>query len=218
MKDRETGQAVPAKTVERLVVYRQLLQAMQVRGKSHVFSMDLAELAGNTATQVRRDLMVVGCAGNTRSGYRADDALRAIDALLEPPEGIPMAIAGVGNLGRAMLGYFSLLTPRFRVVAAFDSDVSKVGRTICGHRVIHVRDITKTLAESGVQLGVITVPADHAQGIADVFVMAGVRGIVNFAPVPLRVPAGVRLENMHITAVFEKVAYFARHNALGEQA
>jgi redox-sensing transcriptional repressor len=67
-------------------------------------------------------------------------------------------------------------------------------------------------------MGVITVPAEYAQGIADVFVMAGVRGIVNFAPVPLRVPDGVWLENMHITAVFEKVAYFARQNPTGEQA
>lgn len=214
MKSKETDsqQAIPAKTVERLVVYRQLLQSLQARGKSRVYSMDLAELAGNTAAQVRRDLMVVGCGGNTRSGYSAEDILAAIDALLEPPAGIPMAIAGIGNLGRAMLGYFSLLSPRFRIVAAFDSDENKVGRTICGQRVTHIRDIIRTLAENPVQLGVITVPAEHAQRVADVFVMSGVRGIVNFAPVPLRVPDGVRLENMHITAAFEKVAFFARQN------
>lgn len=217
MKDKTVGQTVSPKTVERLVVYRRLFQSLQARGKTNVFSMDLADLAGNTAAQVRRDLMVVGCVGNTRSGYRAEDALRAIDVLLEPPEGITMAIAGVGNLGRAMLGYFSILSPRFRVLAAFDSDENKIGRTICGHRVIDARDITRTLAASPVQLGVITVPSDHAQHTADVLVMANVRGIVNFAPVPLRVPEGVRLENMHITAIFEKVAFFVRQDAMGEQ-
>jgi redox-sensing transcriptional repressor len=143
--------------------------------------------------------------------------LRAINALLEPRDGIAMAIAGVGNLGRALLGYFSLLSPRFRVVAAFDSDANKVGRSICGHRVTHAQDIGRALAQTPVQLGVITVPGDCAQPIADAFIQAGVRGIVNFAPVPLRVPASIRLENMHIAAVFEKVAYFARHSASGEQ-
>jgi redox-sensing transcriptional repressor len=214
-KEELVQQVIPARTVERLVVYRQLLHSLQARGKTRVYSMDLAHLAGNTAAQVRRDLMVVGCVGNTRSGYSADDILASINALLEPPEGITMVIAGIGNLGRAMLGYFSLLSPRFRIVAAFDSDESKVGRTICGHRISHVQEIARTLANAPVQLGVITVPAENAQRIADLFVMVGVRGIVNFAPVPLHVPDGVRLENMHITAALEKVAFFARY---GEKA
>lgn len=200
-----------SKTVERLVVYRLLLEELQARSEvTHVFSGQLAELAGNTAVQVRRDLMAVGLTGSTRNGYPVADLLKAIRALLEPSDGIAIAVAGIGNLGRGLLGYFSLLKPHFRIVAAFDSDENKVNRIISGYRISHVRDLAAVLAGSGVQLGVITVPADHAQHVSDAFVQAGVCGVVNFAPVPLRVPRGVWLEAMHITATFEKAAYFAR--------
>ena len=208
--------AVPARTVERLVVYRTLLEGLQVRGKTNIFSNELAQIAGSTPTQVRRDLMVVGYTGNSRNGYRVDDLLKAIRSLLETPGGLTMAIAGIGNLGRALLGYFSLLHPRFKIVAAFDNDENKVGRTISGCRIRQVREMSSELEKASVQIGVITVPADQAQKAADAFVAAKVKGIVNFAAVPLSVPADVWLEDMHITSTLEKVAYFSRMTQQGE--
>jgi len=218
MKDaRVEVPAVPAKTIERLVIYRTLLEEMKARDRAHVFSKEMAQIAGNTAAQVRRDVMSVGHAGNTRNGYRVEELVKAINVLLEPPDGITMAIAGIGNLGRALLGYFSLLQPRFRIVAAFDSDANKVDRMISGYRIRHTRDMAATLADAPPQIGIVTVPADHAQKITDAFVQSQVRGIVNFAPAPLRVPHGIWLENMHITATIEKVAHFSRMNAQGDR-
>jgi redox-sensing transcriptional repressor len=205
----------PAKNIERLVIYRLLLEDLTARGKTQVFSNEIAQIVGNTAAQVRRDLMVVGCTGNTRNGYGVDDLLAAIRSLLAPPDGITMAVIGVGNLGRALLGYFSLLQPRFRIVGAYDRDENKVGRTIAGYRISPIGAMPEQLARTPVQLGVITVPADQAQHMAEALVKANVKGIVNFAPVPLHVPPGTWLENMHITATFEKAAYFARMNIQG---
>jgi redox-sensing transcriptional repressor len=204
-----------AKTIERLVVYRFLLDELKARGTTHIYSNEIAQIVGNTAAQVRRDLMVVGYSGNTRNGYHVDDLLKAIRSLLEPTEGITMAVAGVGNLGRALLGYFSRLEPRFHVVGAFDNDDNKAGRAIAGYSIRHIRELPAELARTPAQLGVITVPTDEAQKIANLLANANVRGIVNFAPVPLHVPPGVWLENMHITATFEKVAYFSRMNLQG---
>lgn len=217
MKNGKTvAQPVPARTIERLVTYRTFLADLNARGKTQVFSNELAELVGNTAGQVRRDLMAVGCTGNTRSGYRIDDLLTAIRKLLDPPDGITLAIAGVGNLGRALLGYFALMHPRFRVVCAFDNDPNKIGRLIAGCRIHDTHRLADQLAQTPVQLGIITVPAEQAQRTADAFVQAGVRGIVNFAPSPVHVPPGVCLDGMHITATLEKVAFFARTSNRGE--
>ena len=207
---------VPAKTVERLVLYRILLEELKAQEKTCIFSNEMAGLLGNTSAQVRRDLMVVGYTGNSRSGYRIDDLLLAIRSLLEPEEGITMAIAGVGNLGRALLGYFSLLQPRFKIVGAFDTDPNKVNRTIAGYRILHMSEVAAELARQPAQLGIITAPADYAQKAADVFIGAGVRGVVNFASMPLRVPRGVWLENIQITSTLEKVAYFSRMKQAGD--
>jgi len=207
---------VPAKTIERLVLYRILLEEQRARDKTHIFSNEMAQIVGNTSTQVRRDLMAVGYTGNSRNGYCIDDLLNAIRSLLNPAGGITMAVAGVGNLGRALLGYFSLLQPRFRIVGAFDNDPNKVKRIISGYRVHHIGEMAAELVRDPAQLGVITVPADQAQKAVDAFVLANVKGIVNFAAVPLRVPAGVWLENMHITSTLEKVAFFSRMKQQGE--
>ncbi len=215
MNDKVKNHAVPAKTIERLVMYRILLDELQAQEKTHIFSNEMAQIVGNTSTQVRRDLMAVGYTGNSRNGYQIKDLLKAIRSLLEPPEGITMAIAGIGNLGRAMLGYFSLMHPRFRIVGAFDNDVNKVNRTIGGYRISHIHSLTEILTRTPAQLGVITVPADQAQKVADAFLASKVTGIVNFAAIPLRVPHRVWLEDMHITSTLEKAAYFSRMKQQG---
>jgi redox-sensing transcriptional repressor len=197
-------------------MYRILLEEQKAQDKTYIFSNEMAHIVGNTPTQVRRDLMVVGYMGNSRNGYCIDDLLKAIRSLLNPAGGITLAVVGVGNLGRALLGYFSVLHPRFRIVAAFDNDPNKINRTIAGCRIHHISEMAAELGRDPAQIGVVTVPADQAQKAVDALVVANVKGIVNFAAAPVRVPAGVCLENMHITSTLEKVAYFSRMKQQGE--
>jgi redox-sensing transcriptional repressor len=176
-----------------------------------MFSKDLAELSGNNPAQVRRDLMAVGYnGGNPQNGYTVVDLAEKIRQLLEPIEGIPMVLIGVGNLGRAILGYFSRLKPKFNLIAAFDTDETKVGRVIAGCNCFHSNEIMKVLKNRTVELGIITVPETYAQKAADVLIGAGVKGIVNFAPIPIKVRSEVYLENMQMDMIFEKAAFFAR--------
>jgi redox-sensing transcriptional repressor len=200
----------PIKTLERLIMYRIVLEQNVTQGATHLFSKDLADRAGSNPSQVRRDLMAVGYSGNPQKGYAIAELTEKIRQLLEPPEGISMTLVGIGNLGRAILGYFSRLKPKFNLVAAFDTDENKIGRVIAGCRSFHVSEMPSVLAAHVAQLGIITVPESHAQIAADRLIAAGVKGIVNFAPTPIRVPAGVYLENMQMTLTFEKAAYFAR--------
>ena len=205
----------PQKTLERLIMYRIVLEQNAAQGVTHLFSKDLADQTGSNPAQVRRDLMEVGYSGNPQKGYAIAELIEKIRQLLEPAEGIPIALVGIGNLGRAILGYFTRLKPKFNLIAAFDTDDTKIGRVIAGCRCYHANEMQKILAPFEVQLGIITVPESYAQNAAGQLIAAGVKGIVNFAPTPIRVPAGVYLENMQMTLTFEKAAYFARSKKSG---
>lgn len=214
--DAEPMPSAPEKTVERLSLYRRLLVTIVSDGRRHVHSHDLASLSGFTAAQVRRDLMVVGYTGNPARGYSAEGLVEAIGTFLDGPEPEAAALVGVGNLGRAILAYFLGRRPGARLVAAFDIDPAKVGRVIQGCRCYSIEEVERCVHDHGIRVGLIAVPANAAAGVADRLARAGVRGLLNFAPVPLRAPAGVYLEQMDMTTWLEKVACFARNEAIGK--
>ena len=118
---------------------------------------------------------------------------------------------GDGNLGRAILSYFTYRHPGLTIVAAFDTDESKVDRVISGCRCYHTRDFESKVKELDINVGIITVPAGQAQAVADMMVAAGIKGVLNFAPVPLRVPETVCADRIDIASSLEKLAYFADH-------
>jgi len=201
---------VPAKTVGRLSLYRRLLRRLDARENPHIFSHALADLAGVSAAQVRRDLMTVGCGGSPARGYGVNELIDELSAFLDAPEAQNVVLIGVGNLGRALLAYFPARRPRARIVAAFDTDAQKAGRVILGCRCHAVSEMEEVIRREGVSAAIIAVPAAHAQDVAETAVRAGVRGLLNFAPVPLRVPAHIYTEDIDISTSLDKVMYFAR--------
>jgi len=202
------------KTIGRLSLYRRLLNRLMTEGTRNIYSHELARMAGGTAAQVRRDLMAVGYTGSPTRGYDVRELANAIGAFLDAPEAQGAALIGIGNLGRALLAYFSGRRPRLSVVAAFDSDPSKINRVIHGCRCYDIKDLAQVVKDLGISIAVITVPAGEAQNVADALVDAGIRGILNFAPVPLHVPRGVYVEDIDVTTSLEKVAYFARQGTV----
>jgi redox-sensing transcriptional repressor len=167
-------------------------------------------MAGGTAAQVRRDLMTLEHTGSPKRGYDVKDLSDHIGVFLDAPDGQGVAFVGIGNLGRALLSYFAGRRPKLAIAVAFDNDPAKVNRVIHGCRCYPVSELSKVVRELGVRIAVLTVPAREAQNIADELVEAGVSGILNFAPVPLRVPPGVYAEDIDMTMSLETVAYFAR--------
>ena len=201
---------VSAKTVGRLSLYRRLLARLQSEGTKNVYSHELATIAGCTAAQLRRDIMAIGYSGNPIHGYDVEQLIESIGRFLDARETIGVALVGVGNLGRAILHYFAGRRPKLAIVAAFDSDPQKAGRVIHDCRCYDVAEMPRIIGEKGIALAIITVPGDQAQRVADILIMAGVRGILNFAPAPLRTPKWVYVEDLDMTTSLEKVAYFAR--------
>lgn len=198
------------RTVERLSLYRQLLIVQQSEKKGHIYSHQLAVMAGVTPAQVRRDLMVVGYTGSPTKGYDIRELIRGIAKFLDAPEPESVVLVGVGNLGRAILSYFSGRRPNLDIVAAFDSDPQKVDRLVLGCRCMAMNQMEEIITQHRVKTGIISVPASDAQTVADQLVRAGVCGILNFAPVPLWAPEGVFVEHIDMAVALEKVAYFAR--------
>lgn len=198
-------------TVGRLSLYRGLLDRLLGEGRSHVFSHELAALAGATASQVRRDLMAVGSVGSPVRGYDVRALADTIGRFLDAPEGQRAALVGVGHLGGAILAFFAGRRPHLSIVAAFDTDPQKTDRVILGCRCYQAAEMEKVIAAEKIDVAVLAVPAGAAQAAADSLVRAGVRGLLNFAPVRLRVPEGVFVEDMDMAVSLEKVAFFARH-------
>lgn len=203
---------VPHRTIARLSVYRRVAATLRAEGRLTVYSHEISGRTGNTAAQVRRDLMSIGFTGSPARGYSVPDLADRIAEVLDSPEGLRVALVGVGNLGRAILAYFLGRRSNVSVVAAFDASQEKAGRVTHGCRVFPATELPRLCRDLGVQVGVITVPADAAQEVADLLVQAGVKGIVNFAPTRLRVVRGVYVEDVDITTVVEKVGYFALRN------
>jgi redox-sensing transcriptional repressor len=154
--------------------------------------------------------MVVGYSGSPNKGYRVEDLVGSIGEFLDRPEGQNVGLIGIGNLGRAILTYFSGRRPKLTIVAAFDSAPDKINRTIHGCRCYAVEEFPAVAARENITVGIITTPADAAQRVAETLVECGVRGILNFAPVALKLPPGVHCEDIDMTMALEKVAYFAR--------
>lgn len=201
---------IPQRTVERFFRYCQFLHSRLEAGSEYVFSRELAAAVGVSPEQVRRDLMNFRLKGTPQRGYPIKEFMAELYAHLESSSLTKMVLVGVGNLGKAILSYFLKRRPNLSIVAAFDQDPEKVNRVYSGCQVHHSGQLEKTVAREKAAVGIITVPAATAQEAADALVHAGVRGIVNFAPVQLKLPPGIFLEQLDITLSIEKVAYFAR--------
>lgn len=206
-------QPVSDKTIGRLSLYRRLLNGLVSDGVANVFSHQLAAMAGGTAAQVRRDMMAVGYSGSPKRGYDVRELIGSIATFLDAPQGQGVALVGIGNLGRAILTYFSGRRPNLSMVAAFDSDPYKVNRVIHGCRCYPMAELATIVSRLEIRTAIIAVPATEAQNVTERLIRAGIRGILNFAPVRLHVFGGVYVEDIDMTTSLEKVAYFARQDA-----
>jgi redox-sensing transcriptional repressor len=201
---------LPGKTVERLSEYRRALLRTLSENKSYIFSHELAAILHITAVQVRRDLMLIGYASVMRKGYDIRELIETIGQIIDAEAGLNVAIIGMGNLGRALTGYFSGKRTKLRVVASFDVDQQKVDKVISGVKCYHINDLRQYIQEFNIAIAVITVPPDHAKSVASALVKSGIKGILNFTTVALNVPENVFLEEFDLITSVEKVAYFVK--------
>ncbi len=203
---------IPSRTVGRLTLYWRTLRDLAPEGLTHIHSHFLASKLRLTAAQVRRDLMVLGYSGTPARGYDVKALRNLIETAIFSSSEQKVAIAGVGNIGRALLKFFNGRRPTLRIVASFEVNPEKYGRMILGCPCYSIENAGKVVREQGIAVGIIAVPDNEAQYIADVFVDAGVRGILNFARTALHAPPEVYVEDIDLAMSMDRVAYFARQS------
>jgi len=202
---------IPERTVERLSQYRRLLHKASELGMTTVFSHQLAEMAGATAVLVRRDLMTLGPRpGRPKRGYDVASLSQQLAAFLDAPDGLKVALIGVGNLGSALLPYFVIYRPNLHIVAAFDTSPRIYGRLQHGCMCHDVRKMETVINAMQVRIAILAIPPAPAQEMVDRLVATGIRGILNFAPTHLKAPAEVWVEQIDLGAAMEKVAFMAQ--------
>jgi redox-sensing transcriptional repressor len=198
---------VPKAVVNRLSLYLRELQHVRRRGKETISSQALGERLGFSDAQVRKDLAYFGHFGQPGIGYRCQELIDAIRKILGTSRAWSVAVVGIGNLGRALLGYKGFLNQGFHLVAAFDVDPPKFGTTVEGVLVRPMDELPERVRLDGIELGMIAVPAAAAQPVAERLVAAGLRGIVNFAPVTLSLPEDVSLVGVDLAIELEQIAF-----------
>lgn len=198
---------IPEASVARLAVYLRMLGELAEQGAETVSSEELATATGVNSAKLRKDLSHIGSYGIRGVGYE----VRALRHQLEHALGLDhrqaVALIGVGNLGHALAGYGGFGGRGFPVVALFDVDPDLVGIHINGILVDHVREIAPVCADRGVTIGMIATPGQAAQAVCDQLVSAGVRCILNFAPVVLQVPAEVEVRKVDLAVELQILAF-----------
>ena len=150
------------------------------------------------ASQVRKDLAYCGLTGRPRTGFVAQDLLVALERLVGWNKTRYAFLAGAGHLGAALLAHERIVSHGVKVLAAFDTDENKIGRDFVGVPTYNISELPERTRQCGVDIGIIAVPPEPAQNVADLMIDGGVRGIWNFAPIRLLVPEGILVQNEYI--------------------
>ncbi|HWV57652.1 MAG TPA: redox-sensing transcriptional repressor Rex [Longimicrobiales bacterium] len=204
-------------SVQRLSLYMRVLAELEGGGAETVSSETLAQMSGTTAAQVRKDLSQFGTFGKRGIGYRVADLRNELRTILGLSRSWRVALVGAGKIGKALLGYSGFRRQGFVIESVFDSDPRKIGRRVGGIEVRSIDELEQRLREDGTEIVIVAVPARAAREVVDRVVAAGVRGILNFAPVKLHVPPGVVLKNVNMVVELEGVSYaLARAATNGE--
>lgn len=198
---------VPKAVVSRLSLYLRELHHLTASGYATTSSGQLGQQLGFTDAQVRRDLAYFGHFGQPGVGYRCDELVAAIRRILGTDREWRVAMVGVGNLGRALLGYKGFGSQGFRIVAAFDVDLAKTKQQIEGVPVYPLDELPEIVRSQQIELGLVAVPAAAAQQAVDRLVRAGVAGILNFAPVTLNLPPHVSHVGVDLATELEQLCF-----------
>ena len=199
MRD-EGKRHVPEVTVPRLALYLRKLRELRGQGVERVSSKDLAEMIGLNAAQIRKDFSYFGEFGTRGVGYEVPRLISEITRMLGLDHTWNVIIVGAGLLGTALARYRGFAEQGFKLVGMFDSSPTVIGANFGGGRVRPVDDLEAFCLETPVDIALVTVPAGEAQTTADRLVTAGVRAILNFAPVKVAVPEGVTVRPVDLSS------------------
>ena len=199
---------VPDIIISRLPVYLRALQFMAASGSLTTSSQELGEKVGISAAQIRKDLSQFGEFGKQGTGYHIPFLIDRLRQILKVERIWDVVLVGMGELGHAILRYQGFVNRGFRIVACYDSDPAKIGTRVAVFTIEDVNTLVLNVRNAGTKMAMLCVPAATAQSVTDKLVEAGIRGILNYAPVSLSVPSDVRVQYIDPVIGLQRMAYY----------
>jgi redox-sensing transcriptional repressor len=202
---------IPQATAKRLPLYYRFLKNLHSSGKQRVSSAELSDAVKVDSATIRRDFSYFGALGKKGYGYNVNYLLSFFSKTLDQDELTKVALIGVGNLGTAFLHYNFLKNNNTKIECAFDVDPGKIGTSIGDVPIYDMEDLEQRLLEENIPVVILTVPAPVAQQITDQIVKTNVKGILNFTPARLNVPADIRVHHIDLAVELQSLVYFLKH-------
>ncbi len=199
---------VPNIVVGRLPLYLRTLQLMSQEGRRVTSSQELGERLGISAAQIRKDLSQFGEFGKQGTGYNIDFLTDQLRQILHINQVWDVAIIGVGDVGHGLARFQGFSNRGFRIVMLFDNNPQKIGTSVGGFIIQDLSGMVTKLKEANVQVAMLTVPVDQAQSVTNLLVQAGVRSILNYAPINISVPASVRVQYIDPVLHLQRMTYY----------
>jgi len=201
-------QPIPDIVIGRLPLYLRSLQRMVAEGRHVTSSQELGERLGISAAQIRKDLSQFGEFGKQGTGYQISFLIEQLSKILKVDREWEVAVIGAGDIGSAVARYKGFANRGFQVSMIFDSDPHKINTNIGGFVVRDITEMIQTIQAAGIKIAMIAVPAVHAQEVADMLVKAGVKSILNYAPISINVPPEVHVQYIDPSIHLQRMTYY----------
>jgi redox-sensing transcriptional repressor len=199
---------IPEIIVGRLPIYLQALEFMHAQGRHTTSSQELGEMIGISAAQIRKDLSQFGEFGKQGKGYSVSYLVEQLQLILNVNKVWDMALVGAGNLGTAIAHYQDFHRHGFQVILIFDNDPERVGTEVGDHPVHSIDEMVPMIRQKDIKIAMLTVPAHSAQEVTDLLVSAGIKAILNYAPITLNVPPDVHVQYIDPIIYLQRMAFY----------
>lgn len=199
---------IPDIVISRLPIYLRALTRMNGEGHEITSSHELGERLGISSAQIRKDLSHFGEFGKQGTGYQIKYLVDQLRRILKVDKEWDVALVGAGAIGHALAHYNGFSDRGFRITMIFDSDPAKIGSFINGFEVCDAARMAEMIQSNGITLAMLAVPAENAQSVADQLIQAGVRGILNYAPINLSVPEFVHVQYIDPVVHLQRITYY----------
>jgi redox-sensing transcriptional repressor len=201
---------IPDIVIGRLPVYLRALQHMLDAGRDVTSSQELGERLGISAAQIRKDLSQFGEFGKQGTGYTIEFLAQQIQGILKIEEVWEIALIGAGDMGNALASYQGFNQRGFHISKIFDSDPNKIGKKIGDYKVLNIETMESEIKKSNIKMAMLAVPASVAQEVTDKLVESGIKAILNYAPVSISVPQGVRKQYIDPAVHLQRMSYYLK--------
>ena len=209
-KSNTTGLPVP--TIRRLPLYLSFLKSNKNKKRAFISAPEIAMELHIDSTQITKDFSFINLSGKTKVGYKTNDIIRVIETFLGYHEPKKAFLVGLGNLGMALIKYSAFSKEGLKITVAFDIDTEKAGIEINNTNIFNINEFEQKFIEAPVEIGIITVPSDHAQNVADTMIKCGIKAIWNFSATPISVPKNIIVENTSIDSGLAMITWKLNKN------